>query len=60
MMMTMRRLSPLVAIATRKDASAQSVAQMGAALKQRRAERGSSKLGRRLRRKHVAGRAGAF
>lgn len=52
MMMTLRRLARLL--------DNGDVVRLASALAQRRAERKPSKLGRRLRRKHLAGRAGAF
>ena len=60
MMMTLRRLAPLVARASETSATSDDVVSLGVALAKRRRERGPSKLARRLRRKHALGLAGAF
>ena len=59
-MMTLRRLAPLLYRAADELATKMDIDQLAGALRKRRRERGSSKLGRRLRRKHELGRAGSF
>lgn len=60
MMMTLRRLAPLIARVAQNSATSDDVVSLGVALAQRRRERGPSKLARRMRRKHALGLAGAF
>ena len=60
MNMTLRRLAPLMLAARLPNAGVATGARALAAVEQRIAERGPSKLRRRLRRKVELGRSGAF
>lgn len=59
-MMTLRRIAPLLHRASGKLATQGDLNQLARAIDVRRRQRGTSKLGRRLRRKHELGRDGSF
>lgn len=59
-MMTLRRIAPLLHRASAELRTQGDIDQLARAIDVRRRERGTSKLGRRLRRKHELGRDGAF